>query len=110
MRIKTNQQQLEGITLLVRIMMDENQHDSLIAQLIRNMVNDVWVKWNRKLYPARPKDWGFTLTDNEAMALVIYWQAVCPPLGYDYEVLQMERIVNEISAKLNINENQLISF
>lgn len=99
MRIKTNKTQLDAVALLLALTLDMNKPTNIAEKLVYKIVEKAFNKIRIKaeaLFAPR-SGYGFSLTDEEAMAMHIFLEhAEIATQLYPYEVIQLKTISDDI--------------
>jgi hypothetical protein len=99
MNFKTNKSQLDGIELLLRVLLNNNQPTNIAEQLVYSHVSKAYTKVRAKTEtPFVGKGtWSIALTDQEAWALHVFYENVrIDFVAYQYEALTLQSIFNQI--------------
>lgn len=100
MRIKTNQERLNGAVLLLGTLLEHNKPQDISEKLIHGMVFKVYQKIRNKAEMPGKNGYSFSLSDQDALALFIFINQTDLMVDfYPYEALHLESIANEIHKK-----------
>lgn len=93
---------MEAIVLLLGMLVNENKATNIAEKLVYNIVFKVYQKFRAQSELLKWKQKGFSLSlnENEAFALYVFLQNVSLPIAeYQYEALQLTRVLNEIDKQ-----------
>lgn len=102
MTIKTNQNQLEAVELILRILLNDNQPGNIAEQLVYSHVFKAYTKIRAKTESRinTRSGWGISLTDQEALALHVFYENVLiDRVAYQYEALALQTVFNQINKE-----------
>lgn len=99
MRIKMTAQQCRGVRDLLNYVLENDTPDNNAEKLIRILVKRVFVKIRAKSEKDHAKDWCVTISEEEALALNIYFTNLNLGIHFAYEQSVCTRISHEIDQK-----------
>lgn len=102
MTIKTTKPQLEGIELILKVLLADNQPANIAEQLVYNHVFKAYTKIRAKIESSYAPRSGYavSLTDQEALALHVFYENVhIYHAAYQYEALQLQTVFNQINQQ-----------
>jgi len=99
MKLKTTRSQLEGLELIIRVMLQTNIPNDPAEKLIYDIVYKAYCRIRTRVerIASTKHGWSFKLADQEALAMHVFISnATVPPIGYDYEKMQLQSMFTNI--------------
>lgn len=91
-----NNEQVEGLELILRVMLSGYSAQNMSEQLVRDLAIKAYIKIRTRAESITRQGYSINLTPEEAKGVFIFYANTEIPLGYDYELRVLETIIGQI--------------